>query len=256
MAAALSAPAQGPRELVLRVPDLYAPTSGMQVLLREAGSERPLADVRLSVVRRPAFRPYYAGTASRRDQLRANIAAASSGDDTALDEFLRQAGTLAKEPELVEIFASSLTAAYAELLNASNVAGRTAASSRLVRHYLAHVHPYTSVHRDQSMDYNIGVIASQTLAFAIHDPSERDLVDAVMATLVGAGFDPSVQTNGTLMYNLACHYALQGDTGRMLEAVIVARRLGKPAAQFTADADFQRYRDDPAFRRALEGFEG
>ncbi|UWX04180.1 hypothetical protein H1235_02095 [Pseudoxanthomonas sp. NC8] len=123
---------------------------------------------------------------------------------------------------------------------------------RLVRHYLAQVHPYTSPHRDQSVDYNIGVIASQTLAFAIHQPSERDLIEAVMASLLGPDFDPAVQTNATLMYNLACYYAVEGDTERMLAAVAAARRLGKPAMQFRADADFQRW-DDPRFRTTLGG---
>ena len=247
----LSAPAAGPRELVLRGPDLYAPTSRMQVLLREAGREQPLSGARLEVLRRPAFRPYYQGTPSRHDQLRANVAAAAGGDDTALDEFLRQAAALAQDPERADDFAPAVTAAYAELVNASNVAGNTASSSRLVRHYLAQVHPHASAHTDPSVGYNIGVIASQTLAFAIRQPAERDLVEAVMTTLVGPNFDPAAQTNATLAYNLACLYALEGDTERMLQAVVAARRLGKPASQFIADADFQGYREDPQFRQAL-----
>lgn len=247
----LSAPAGGPRELVLRVPDLHAPTSRMQVLLRESGLEQPLPGARLEVLRRPAFRPHRAGTPSRLAQLRANVAAASAGDDTALDEFLRQAATLAAEPDSVDSFAPTLLATYAELVNAFNVAGRTDASSRLVRHYLAQVHPRIPAHADPSVAYNTGVIASQALAFAVHRADERDLVDAVMATLLGPDFDPATQTNATLMYNLACHYALDGDAARMLEAVVAARRLGKPASQFMADADFQRYRDDPRFLEAV-----
>lgn len=251
---ALAAPASGPRELVLRVPDLYAPTSRMQVLLREDGREQALPGARLVVLRKPAFRTYRQGTPSRHEQLKANIAAAAKGDGAALDDFLRQAATLAGEPEAAEIFAAILTAAYAELVNASNVGGRLADSSRLVRHYLAHVHPHTSVHgKDPSVGYNIGVIASQALAFAIHQPGERDLVEAVTSTLLGPDFDPATQTNATLMYNLACLYAVDGDTGRMLDAVAAARRLGKPAAQFQADADFSRYRDDPRFQAALAG---
>lgn len=249
--ALLAAPASAPRELVLRVPDLYAPTSRMQVLLREAGRERALEGARLVVLQRSAFRTYRAGTPSRHEQLRANVAAAGDGDAAALEEFMRQAATLAQEPDSIEAFAPALLAAHAELVVAFNVAGRTGASSQLVRHYLAQVHPHVPAHADPSVAYNTGVIASQALAFAVHDPAQRDLRDAVMGTLVGLGFDPATQTNATLMYNLACHYALEGDDARMLEAVAAARRLGKPAAQFLADADFQRYHDDPRFNEAL-----
>jgi hypothetical protein len=61
------------------------------------------------------------------------------------------------------------------------------------------------------------------------------LADSVMATLIGPDFDPQQQSNGTLMYNLACLYALEGDKPRLSQSAAVARRLGKPGAQFMAD---------------------
>jgi hypothetical protein len=54
------------------------------------------------------------------------------------------------------------------------------------------------------------------------------------------------------MYNLACYHAVRSDQPRLLEATRVARRLGKPVAQFMADPDFERYRADSAFLDALQ----
>jgi hypothetical protein len=114
------------------------------------------------------------------------------------------------------------------------------------------VHPHTSRWPgDSSLAYNQGVIASQTLAFGIHSAPNRDLVNSVMATLIGPNFDPAKQTNGTLMYNLACYYAVQGDTPRLLQSASAARRLGKPASQFLTDTDFEKYWKDIAFLQVL-----
>lgn len=65
-------------------------------------------------------------------------------------------------------------------------------------------------------------------------------------------FDPLLQTNGTLMHNLACHYAVGGDKPRLLQSATAARRLGKPCARFMADKDFERYWQDAEFLQALK----
>jgi hypothetical protein len=72
-----------------------------------------------------------------------------------------------------------------------------------------------------------------------------------MTTLIGPNFDPAKQTNGTLMYNLSCHYAVSGDKPRMLQSVTAALRLGKPRTQFMQDTDFERYWNDEEFLSAL-----
>ena len=153
---------------------------------------------------------------------------------------------------LYNIPAPFVTASYARLLGALNSSSRPDASVALARHYLTEVHALTSAHADDpSVDYNVGVIASQTLAVAVHRPQDASLVSEVMATLVGTDFDPEAQTNATLLYNLACHYALQGDRPRMLQHVSAAARRGKLAEQFRRDRDFERYWDDPAFDAAI-----
>ena len=98
-----------------------------------------------------------------------------------------------------------------------------------------------------STAYIINVIASQALAVAVHRPQDAALVDAVMTALVGPRFDPDAHTNATLLYNLACYHALQGDRTRMLRHLAAAARLGKPAEQFRRDRDFEQYWGDAAF---------
>lgn len=260
------ASAADPLELVLHVPDLKAPLDQGQVLLRSGSRQLPLLQARLTYVVQPVERaaraapatttsPPTPSTQPQRQQLQAAAAAATKNARTGLPPFLQQAQAMAQDtPALASALAPHVTAAYAELVNHYNRAGDFASSAALVRHYLAQVHPHIGSHsaRDNSVAYNQGVIASQTLAFAIHAPQHRDLADAVMATLIGPTFDPQLQTNGTLLYNLACYYAVGGDKPRLLQSAMAARRLGKPASQFMADKDFERYWQDPEFLQALQ----
>ena len=243
--------------LVLQVPDLFGEVDGMRLLLRRDGAEVALDAARLAYLRRPAFRPWHPREGqptppSRAAQLEQSADAVLAGRDHALDRFELQAQTLAQDPEVVARMVPFVTAGYARLVGELNAGGRADASLRLVRHYLDQVHPHTAMHQDDpSTIYNTSVIASQALAVAIHRPRDRPLVDTVMATLVGEKFDPDTHTNATLLYNLACFHALQGDKPRMLQHAAAAMRLGKPASQFLRDGDFAGYRDDPEFLALL-----
>jgi len=239
---------KGPLELVVQVPDLEGPTLGMSVLLRSGNLQQALPGARMAYVDNPA-RPASARKSSVQALRDANAAAQRSPG--ALPAFLQIAQDLAQDLQRVQGDASDITHAYAQLINHFNGREDFAASSRLVRHYLAQVYPSMGKYqRDDKQVYNVGVIASQTLAFAMRT-NERDLAEAVMTTLIGQGFDPAVQTNGTLMYNLACYYALTSDKARMLKAIANARRLGKQPAQFLRDTDFDRYRQDAEFLQAV-----
>jgi hypothetical protein len=256
---------QGAWELVLRVPDLKAPIDQGQVLLRQGSRQLPLLQARLSYVVQPVERPARAtpapsggapapaSTEPQRQQLQAAVAAARQNARAGLPAFLQRAQALAQDTTHARALAPHVTVAYAELINHYNRARDFDSSAALVRHYLAQVHPHIGrgPAQDSSLAYNQSVIASQTLAFALHSPLHRDLLDGVIGTLLGPDFDPQRQTNGTLMYNLACYHAVMGDTPRLLESAAVARRLGKPSAQFMADQDFARYWQDPAFLQAL-----
>lgn len=253
--------AQDPLELVVRVPDLKGPLDQAQVLLRSGRRQLPLLQARMTYVVQPEEREERqvpgssvssSAVTSHRQELQLALAAASSDARTDLPAFLQKAQALAQDTTHAKALAPHLTVAYAQLINQFNGARDFVSSAALVRHYLAQVHPHTAlVAGDDSLTYNQGVIASQTLAFAIHSPQQRDLVDGVMDRLIGPDFDPQRQTNGTLMYNLACFYALEGDKPRLLQSAAAARRLGKPVAQFMADRDFERYREDADFLQVL-----
>ncbi len=249
----------GPVTLLLQVPDLFGEVHGMRMLLRRDGSDVPLDHAVLAYVRRPPFRPWRVqegepAPPSRVAQLQQTIDALLANRAGAQARFQAQSEALAHDPDMAARAAPFVTAGYARLLGELNSTGRADVSVALARHYLARVHPHTSVHTaDPSTAYNTSVIASQTLAVAVHRPQDAALVDAVMATLVGPRFDPDAHTNATLLYNLACYHALRGDKPRMLRHVAAAVRLGKPASQFQRDGDFERYRGDAEFEAAVAG---
>lgn len=247
----------GPATLLLQVPDLFGEVDDMRLLLRHGDTEVALDHADLTYLRRPVFRPWHARgdeppPPSRVAQLGQAADALLEGRADAMARFQARAEALAQEPEMVAQATPFITSGYARLMSGLNGSGRIDESLALTRHYLARVHPLTSGHMpDPGVIYNTSVIASQTLAVAVHRPQEAALVDEVLATLLGAQFDPDTHPNATLLYNLACHYALRGDRPRMLRHASAAVRLGKPAEQFLRDADFARYRDDPQFRAAI-----
>ncbi len=266
--------AKTPLELVVQVPTLHSPAHDVQVLLRSGTTQTVLAQARAgeamptplgktrvayTVTPPPPPKPTRASEPyvppahlPLLQSLQAQAEKAQRDPAKQLQPLLAQATTLAQHPQHAQALAPGVTAVVADLLNRFNMGGKLDASATLVRHYLAQVHPHTSRWTgDSSLAYNQGVIASQTLAFGIHSAPNRDLVDGVMGTLIGPNFDPAKQTNGTLMYNLACYYAVQGDTPRLLQSASAARRLGKPASQFLTDTDFEKYWKDIAFLQVL-----
>ncbi|MCZ8092321.1 MAG: hypothetical protein O9331_02440 [Acidovorax sp.] len=281
-------PDPAPLELLLRLPPGAAGATRidpalveqLQVLVRSPASanpgarnaapplEVPLAQVQWEWVVRPAVPPVRVSSPvgeapppppaylALMKPLEAAKETAVPKGAAGLSAFLQQAQALVQHPQYAEnapSLAPRITEAYADVLNRFNNLRQLGSSATLVRHYLAQVHPHTSsVQADSSLAYNQGVIASQTLAFAIHMPEHRDLLDAVMTQLLAPPFDVQQQRNGTLAYNLACYHAVQGDKPRLLQAASAASRLGKPRAQFLADTDFERYWQDADFLQALQ----
>jgi len=240
-----------PLELVVQVPDISGPMEGMQVLLKGGSTALPLTKARFTYVTKPPVEKI--SDHALRGVLQTATAAAKVPGAAGLPPFLKQAQALAQDKEHAEALAPNVTAAYAELINAYNGQKDFKAAGMLVRHYLKEVHPSIGHYsKDPGQPYNITVIASQTLAiYGQLPPQDKELVPAVMATLIGPKFDPAKQTNGTLMYNLACYYAVSGDKPHMLESVTAARRLGKPPSQFMADTDFEKYWKDAEFLKVL-----
>lgn len=240
-----------PLELVVQVPDLSGPMDGMHVLLRSGSTQLPLTKAGFTYVMKPPVEKI--SDHELRGHLQAVTAAAKVPGAAGLPAFLKQAQAFAQDKEYAEALAPNVTSAYAELLNAYNEQKDSKAAATLVRHYLTQVHPHIGHYsKDPTQPRNITAIASQTLAiYAQLAPQDKDLIDAVMTTLIGPKFDPAKQTNGTLMYNLSCHYAVSGDKPRMLQSAAAALRLGKPATQFMQDTDFERYWKDAEFLGVL-----
>lgn len=240
-----------PLELVVQVPDISGPMDGMQVQLRSGDKTVPLTKARFTYVMKPPLEKV--SDHALRGVLQTATAAAKVPGAAGLPAFLKQAQAFAQDKEHAEALAPNVTAAYAELINDYNRQKDFKATATLVRHYLKEVHPFIGHYsKDPGQPYNITVIASQTLAiYAPLAALDKDLVPAVMATLIGPKFDPTKQTNGTLMYNLACYYAVSGDKPHMLDSITAARRLGKPTAQFMADTDFEKYWKDAEFLKVL-----
>jgi len=253
-----------PVELVVQVPKLQGSAADMAVLLRSGSTQVPLQQARIEPLTSPApveikdaseFSPFPVPAHSKPldVQLQDAIRAAKKAPTAQLPVFLQLAQSLVSDAKRAQAQTPAITAAYAELLNYYNVGTDSQRFSvTLVRHYLAEVYPRTgTLVQDESTAYNVGVIASQSLAFALSLPDSQDIIDGVMHSLIGPGFMPEKQTNGTLMYNLACYYARSADKPRMLQSVAAARRLGKQPDQFMRDTDFQNYWKDTDFLNQL-----
>lgn len=177
---------------------------------------------------------------------------AARSNKSKLDSFFEMAKHKAEDPVYAKKHASVLTFYYTELLNTYNMNHDFKTSEVVVMHFMNDIFPHTGKGaNDPEMAYNITVIASQSLAFAVPTKNQA-IVQLVMGKLLGPSFDPSVQTNGTLLYNLACYYATQHNKTSLLSVVKSARKLGKPVEQFMSDTDFKDYWQDADFLNALK----
>lgn len=181
---------------------------------------------------------------------------ASARDHVLIDKqyllpFLNKAKQLVQNPESVQYHVSAIMSYYAELLNFYNTQHDFISSEVLVKHFANEILPRTGkTAKDPGVAYNVSVIASQSLAFAL--PSQNHaVVQLVFDKILDPNFDIAAQTNPTFLFNLACYYARQHQKSDLLKAVIAARRLGKPESQFLSDTDFTDYWHDADFLKAL-----
>jgi hypothetical protein len=91
-------------------------------------------------------------------------------------------------------------------------------------------------------------ILAQLLGVSIR-ANDRDAVPALLALV------PDTVHWEILGYNLACYHAVTGDRAQMLRFVKRSMELGKSPAQFAADSDFDRWRDDPDFVALMKSVE-
>jgi len=154
---------------------------------------------------------------------------------------------LSGTPEFSERYIPYVAQYMAEQINKHNLAGEFVGTLKLLTFYVDHVLPFINQQTaESSVLYNHTVIASQSLVAAIHNKQES-MAALVFGALLGPDFDITTQENGTLVYNLAAYYALEGNKDELLIASKHSRRLGKPAEQFIKDDDFKRYLQDAQF---------
>ena len=84
---------------------------------------------------------------------------------------------------------------------------------------------------------------------------EREAADALMEEGARrmAAIDDAPVYQGTLQYNLACHYAVNGQPQRALTVLAGALAVRPEMAEYAAqDPDFAALRDDPTFRELID----
>lgn len=113
---------------------------------------------------------------------------------------------------------------------------------RLVHAYLEHLMPYAKLDQARHQD-----IVSIMLVLVCRS-MDREIFELVKERMM-----PEKVLFHNLAYNLACWHALSGNREAMLRHAALALDLGHDPKDFAADADFDRFRDDPDFKRLTGG---
>jgi hypothetical protein len=101
-----------------------------------------------------------------------------------------------------------------------------------------------------NIDHTLRHISENLMARNQRDAAETLMVEGARRM---AAIDDAPQFRGTIIYNLACHYALNGRPNKALDTLREALTLRPDLAQYApGDADFAGLRDDPAFQALVE----
>jgi hypothetical protein len=182
----------------------------------------------------------------------------ASGEVTKVDQFLSLTKNIVEANARVKQHALQLTDAYAQLINTMSGRRDFQSSTKVFFHFVNHILSPVSARIDalgsddkEQVQYRISVIASQSLTAAIATKNTV-MSQMVFDKVLTPKFDITTHKNATLIYNLACFYALNHKKTEMLEAVKQARKRGKPVKQFMDDTDFKGYLSDADFQAALK----
>ena len=167
-----------------------------------------------------------------------------------LDAVLLHIDELAKRPDYIEKKAAYVVYILTLLVNHYNTQGDFARSKQVALYYAKNLqHPLSLLDDASTAKTNHYIVISQSLAVALRT---GDLVlQKGVLKMLGENFDINTTKNPTLVYNLACYYAINNKKEAMLVAVKKSRNMGKTAKQFLADTDFKEYYDDEDFLTAL-----
>lgn len=242
---------QQPIELVVNVRAVDEYSASLQIQLRNRSDAIQLRHTRF-VFSEPSFGADEKELAMKFDKRKLIFEYGKAlNDKVFLQDYLELSQNIVANSPYPKEYVSLLTFHSAEMIKISTKDGGDIYSERLFFHYVNKILPYVGKEgQSEDVALNVTSITSNSLGFGIAARND-DVCAAVFEKLLGPGFDISTIKNGTLVFNLACYYAVHNQKPRLLTAIQAALRLGKKVEQFMTDQDFKEYRDDADFLTLL-----
>lgn len=169
---------------------------------------------------------------------------AALADEKLVNGYLKLSKSLAKKNKANEKLAESIADYTANLMHTYCSADKYAVATKLLIQYLNKILPYVGLSK------NSGAIAALGIFLDIKADGDGNLFDLVNGTIVSK-IDIEKETNPTLLFNLACYYSRQKDLDKLLYFTKLTLMVGKHVDSFNNDKDFNYYRKNPDFIRAL-----
>jgi len=171
-------------------------------------------------------------------------------DSSRMDDFLIIAKTISEQTPVVDDHISATIKYSVDLFMSYMKARDYKSSNEVIQHFLIEQAPKIRGAENKHINYNKSVFASQGLVLSQITKNEK-LAQQIFDELLGNDFKIGNQINATLLYNMACYYAIHDKKEAMLEAMGQAIALGKSPEQFKSDTDFKDFQDDKEFIRVL-----
>jgi hypothetical protein len=174
-------------------------------------------------------------------------------DKKDLPDYFNVANGLMERNKDLKEHAGELISFSNELVNKySQTPGASDALVQVVEHFIEKIYPKIVVYKSQpEIQKGIDILTSNSLGNAInlkHDHLRKKIYDRILG---GPNFDLKKIEHGTLLYNLACDYALHKEKPRMLEAIKLAIVKGNKPESFKQETDFSAYHDDVDFLKIV-----
>lgn len=178
----------------------------------------------------------------------------ASKDKKYLLEFLQAMIEVAEGNQQVLEHGVLLTQQVNQLINIYTTMKDYDAARQVIENYIHKIYPQlirAGVERSEG-GKNLEVIASNSLSVAII-LQDTEFQEMILDSLLGKNFDLLALENATLVFNVACYYAVHGQKQKMLSAARRSLQLGKKPEQLKEERDFSAYLEDEDFRQILSG---
>ncbi len=178
----------------------------------------------------------------------------ASKDKKYLPEFLQATADVAEHSQQVLAHGVLLTQQVNDLINIYTDRNEIDAQRQVIEHYIRKIYPplkRAGIKRDEGSE-NLEIIASNSLALALA-LRDAEFQVLILDSLLGKNFDLMALENATLVYNVACYYAVNRQKQKMLPAARRSLQLGKKPEQLKEDRDFSAYLEDEDFLQILSG---